>query len=94
MSNYSDDNNNHKDEREENLKRSGLSCLINQCAKIMLENYELMKLLPQLTPILLNMNEKSVMNGFPKAKKQMLLQTIDMFSFLRNYQETSKWEYL
>ena len=67
------------------------SCLINRCVKNMLDNYEMMKLKQQIKPILVDTSEVRIYNrGFPRAKKQMILQTIDMFRFLGNFNETTK----
>jgi len=68
-----------------------LACLVRRCAANLLDNYAPMKLLGQVKPVLVEPHERRVVNqGFPKAKKQMLLQTIDMFSFLGSCQETAR----
>ena len=56
------------------------------------ENIEIMKISEQVKPILVDVNEQLVLrHGFPRAKKQMIVQAIDMFNFLGNFQEAVKY---
>ena len=65
-------------------------CLISQCAKNMIDTFELMKLKAQRKPVSQAAEDLAVNYGFPKAKKHMIRQTIDIFRFLNHSMEENK----
>lgn len=67
------------------------NCLINRCVNNLIGNYELMKLSQQMKPASVESTDQyALKQGFPLAKKHMVLQTIEMFSYLNHFQETNK----
>jgi hypothetical protein len=49
-----------------------------------------MKLNGQIKPLSLTPEQLSTNRGFPKAKKHMITQTVDIFGFLNQFQEAHR----
>ena len=65
-------------------------CLINRCAHNLISTFDIMKLNGQIKPLSLTPEQLSTNRGFPKAKKHMITQTVDIFGFLNQFQEAHR----
>lgn len=66
-------------------------CLISRCAYNLIGTFDIMKLGEQARPVAGTRGQLAASRGFPKAKKHMITQTVDIFGFLNQFQEAHRF---
>lgn len=66
-------------------------CLINRCAYNLIGTFDIMKLGGQTRPVASSPEQLASRRGFPKAKKHLITQTVDIFGFLNQLQEAHRY---
>lgn len=77
-------------ESEKQAQNIHRACLVNRCVSNLIKNFDMMKLSEQLRPIMATDQEMISSYGFPKAKKHLVMQSAELFSYLENYHEIIK----